>query len=494
MPHLSLEQRSEDFENSRLSIHWDSSIAHTIRTIFPMPTYQYEAVTASGVPVHGTAQAASDAELKQSLERRNLRLISCMPMSLDTLVHQQRSSLPRLYQLRIGEHLREALLTDLPAHEAVRAVSAEPWNHPLLSMAPWIQVVATMCWLVATSFWLLTGALWQAVVASAVVALVVSPMLWLTLHYLYKSRPQQILQNLARRLEAGETLSSAHSVLIPAELNAVMQSDMDDAGKARAAADLVPALLAGHTRSHEFALSMTGSLAILCAVLSVGYAGLLFIVPQFADIFEGFGVELPAVTLMVVQLGRLVEFFGLSGWFCLMGGMLLMLLLFSRALTSGPTMQLLEKLPVFGVAFRWAMQARVARTLAAMIRNGSSWSEALRVATYSSGFSKVREAGANIAQQMETGQSAVSSHYLLSGLPLSMLQTNSEQQSDEERRSAVAETFQSLSEMLTSATHGHGRLFAVILQILTIGVVSFVVAISVLAMFLPLINLLNGLA
>lgn len=459
-----------------------------------MPTYHYEASTASGVPVHGTAEAATDAELKEHLERRNLRLVSCIPMSLDTLIDQHRATLPRLYQLRIGEYLREALLTDLPAHEAVRAVAAEPLTHPILSMAPWLQLTSLLCWLIATAFWLLTGALWQAVVAGAIATLVVAPATWLTLHYLYRSRPRRVLRSLAGRLEAGETLNSAFHLLVPAELHAVMKSSMDDAGKARAAADLVPTLLTGNTRGHEFVMTITGSLAILIAVASIAYAGLLFIVPQFADIFEGFGTELPAITVMIVQIGRLVEFFGLTGWFCVMGAMLIMLMLLSRAMMWAPATQLFEKIPIFGVAFRWAMQARVARTLAAMIRNGSSWSEALRVATSSSGFTAVRRAGESMAVQMESGQPTTASHYLLSGLPLSMLQSSSEQQSDKQRRSAVAETFHSLSEMLTSATYGHGRLFALLVQFSTISIVGLIVGISVLAMFLPLIKLLNDLS
>ncbi|MEZ6132216.1 MAG: hypothetical protein R3C59_26445 [Planctomycetaceae bacterium] len=459
-----------------------------------MPVFRYEATDSSGIPVHGTADAADDAELNAALERRGLRLVSCTLLSLDALISNQRRTLPRLYQLRVGEQLREALLSGLPAHEAVRAIVAEPLVHPLLSVAPWLQGMSVLAFLVAVMCWKVSGSMFAAVQATAIVMLVVVPVIWMVLRRHYLLVPRRLLRRLADRLEAGESLSSEADGVMPDEMRSVMRADIDDAGKARIAADLVPCLLGSSLRTQQFVMATVGPLFLLGVVLVVLYAGMLFIVPQFTDIFEGFGVELPAITLMIVDLGRVVSFFGIAGWVTLIAAGCGILILISKALTTGWTMELLARIPVFGMAFRWAMQAKVARMLAAAVRNGASYAESVRVATAGSGFRSVQSVGQSMAMELETGSGQIIHSRLLSGLPMSMLYVTSSDTSDEERRSAIAQTFQRLSEMLESATVGQGRLFAVLVQFLTVSLAGFCVAVGVFAMFLPLIKLLNDLS
>ncbi|MCP4173047.1 MAG: hypothetical protein GY758_20000, partial [Fuerstiella sp.] len=82
----------------------------------------------------------------------------------------------------------------------------------------------------------------------------------------------------------------------------------------------------------------------------------------------------------------------------------------------------------------------------------------------------------------------------LSGLPLSLLFATDEGTTAEQRRNAVADTFQSLSEMLDSATIGQGRLLSILLQMLTVFLAGLIIATGLLAMVLPLIKLLNDLS
>ncbi|MDG1895178.1 MAG: hypothetical protein P8J37_09730, partial [Fuerstiella sp.] len=102
-----------------------------------MTRYRYEATDRSGIPIHGTTGAESESDLVRQMTARGLRLVSSSELSLNSLIDGHITPLPRLYQLRVGEQLREALMTELPAHEAVRAVAAEPLSHPLLGIAPW---------------------------------------------------------------------------------------------------------------------------------------------------------------------------------------------------------------------------------------------------------------------------------------------------------------------------------------------------------------------
>ena len=170
------------------------------------------------------------------------------------------------------------------------------------------------------------------------------------------------------------------------------------------------------------------------------------------------------------------------------------LILTAISLSVGRVGEFLESVPLLGMAFRWAMQARVARVLAATIRCDVPYGESLRTATAGSGFQSVRQRGELLACELESGSGNMLPTEKLSGLPLSMLFSTDDRTSADHRRTAVADTFQSLSEMLDSATIGQGRLLSILIQMLTVFLAGLIVAIGLLAMFLPLIKLLNDLS
>ena len=460
-----------------------------------MPRYRYEAVDQSGVPIHGTADADNEEILGEQLAERRQRLVSVTELSLDSLLGANSRTLPRLHELRVGEQLREALLTGLPAHQAVRAIAAEPLSHPLLGMMPWLHAATAGVFLCTLAAYCVTGEFVSAVQLSAVLALLIMPSIHGLLMYLYQIRPKAILRSLADRLEYGESVEAGLSVVMPTELKLVMTSDIDDETKARVAADLVPTAVDGHQHTQQFVMTLVGPLAVVCVVMLGMYTTLLVIVPKFKKIFEDFGTELPALTQMVIRISDVLVKLGSFGWIGFTFLTLLGLVLLSVVLAGGRMGELLERVVVFGIAFRWAMQARVARVLSSMIRNDCPYPVAVRTATAASGFRSVKQAGDVIAGSLETGGKPVAGTMTkLSGLPISMMFTETSNGNVDERRIALANTFHSLSDMLSAATIGQGRLFAMLIQFFLIFFIGFVVAIGVFAMFLPLIKLLNDLS
>ena len=75
-----------------------------------------------------------------------------------------------------------------------------------------------------------------------------------------------------------------------------------------------------------------------------------------------------------------------------------------------------------------------------------------------------------------------------------MLFVADDAQSSDQHRIDIAATFQSLSEMLETATISQGRLLAVSLQAITLFCTGVIVVVGVFAMMLPLIKLLNDLS
>ncbi len=459
-----------------------------------MPRFRYEAIDAHGFPIHGMIDAVDVAALQEVLADRRQKLVSTTELSLDSLIGQNREILPRLYQLRLGEHLREALLTGLPAHEAVGAVAAEPLTHPVLGIVSWLQATAVLVFVFASAFWRLTGTYQSLVWATGILAVIGIPLLRVVLTQIYQTRPRALLRSLANRLEAGESLPGSLTTGMPAELRCVMNSQVDDSRKARVAAELVPSVLGGSLLSQQFVLTMVGPL-VMMAVISIGiYTGLLFVVTKFGRIFDDFGTELPSMTSVLMSLSSLLESFGIGGWLAYIGLMISMVVFSAFCLSSSRGAELLEKIPVAGMAFRWSMQARVARILSAMIRNDCSYAESLRTATAGSGFQSVKQHGELLATELDTRSGQALAARKLSGLPLSMLFVSDSGQNENERRADLSATFLSISEMLEAATLGQGRLLAVIVQFLVILFTGFAVAFGVLAMFLPLIKLHNDLS
>ena len=459
-----------------------------------MPRFRYEATDDRGIPVHGTADADNESALSELLSTRKLKLISASELSLNALIAANHRTLPRLYQLRVGEQLREALLSGLPAHEALRSVAAEPLSHPMLDVAPWLQCSATVIFLAVLTCWSLSGALFGALIGTAVVAFIVVPVIWILLRDIYCVRPKRLLRMFADRMEAGEQLPTQLSSAMSSELKFVMQSRISDDAKARVAADLVPSLLGANLKTQQFVMATIGPLAMLMVMLGVIYTGLLFVVPQFTEIFEGFGVELPAITRMVISISRMIDGFGVTGWVLMIALGIGTLIMVAIGITMGPVAEGLSGVPVFGMAFRWVMQARVARILAAMLRNGCTYGESLRTATAGSDFSSVKSIGNTMAFELDSGSGQVLSSPQLSGLPISMMFVSDAGRPEDDRRMGMAKTFQSLSEMLDSAAHSQGRLFSIAVQFFTIGVAGITVGFIVLALFLPLIQLLNDLS
>ena len=394
----------------------------------------------------------------------------------------------------MGEQIREAMMTGLPAHEAVQAIAAEPLTHPLLGVAPWLQGTALVVFLAVTGSWWFTGSFGTLVIAVALITWLVIPAVWILVIWLYRLRPKRILRALAKRLETGAALPSSLTAMMPRELRHVMTAEISDSEKARVAADLVPSLLGSNLRSQQFVMTLISPLIMLSIVMVGIHTMMLFIIPQFVDIFNDFGTDLPAMTEVVVGLSDLFSYFGTAGWVGVMIGCSVGVILVGFGLSSGWAAEYLETIPVVGITFRWAMQARLARILASMIRNDCAFAESLKTAAAGSGFQSVRQHGEMLAKEIEAQSGVVLPTRKLSGLPISMLFTASDTSSFQERKSAIAETFQSLSEMLDAATVGQGRLLAILIQIITVSFIGMLVVVCVLGMFLPLIKLLNDLS
>lgn len=137
---------------------------------------------------------------------------------------------------------------------------------------------------------------------------------------------------------------------------------------------------------------------------------MIFVIPAFKDLFEGFGAELPAPTLIVMNISN---FFVAYWWAiigCVGGGIYSFLYVWKRSVAMQRVMdRFVLKLPIFGEVIRKATIARWSRTLSTMFAAGVPLVESLDSVAGAAGNHVYYEATKNIQLEVSTGNSLMSS-------------------------------------------------------------------------------------
>ncbi len=144
--------------------------------------------------------------------------------------------------------------------------------------------------------------------------------------------------------------------------------------------------------------------AVVIAAIVVTSILLLFVVPTFEELFEGFGAELPAFTQMVINLSRWLS----SNWWILLIiiiGVVVGLKYLNNTSENyrNGVDKLIIKLPVVGDILNKAAVARFARTLSTTFAAGVPLVEALESAAGASGNYVYRSGLLKIRDDVTTG-------------------------------------------------------------------------------------------
>jgi type IV pilus assembly protein PilC len=124
--------------------------------------------------------------------------------------------------------------------------------------------------------------------------------------------------------------------------------------------------------------ALTYPIAVLVVAVIVTAILLIFVVPTFASMFEGFGAELPAFTQMVVNLSNFMIEFGWLLGLSIIGVIMAFLQTKKRSRKFREKLDVLSlKLPAFGALMFNSAIARFSRTLATMFAAGVPLVEAM---------------------------------------------------------------------------------------------------------------------
>jgi type IV pilus assembly protein PilC len=226
--------------------------------------------------------------------------------------------------------------------------------------------------------------------------------------------------------------------------------------------------------------------AVLVVALIVTVILLIFVIPQFENLYKGFGADLPAFTQMVINLSDAVQHDGIyiAAVAAAIGYGFFYFKKRSRAMR-----ELLDrislKVPVIGPILNKAAIARYARTLSTMFAAGVPLVEALDSVAGATGNIVYENAVIRMRDEVSTGQRlqrAMESTGLFPNMVNQMIAVGEESGSLDEMSGKVATFYEAEVDNAVDAMSS-------LLEPLIMVVLGVLVGGLVIAMYLPIFNL-----
>jgi type IV pilus assembly protein PilC len=229
-----------------------------------------------------------------------------------------------------------------------------------------------------------------------------------------------------------------------------------------------------------YPLTVLGIAVIVTAVL------LIYVIPQFEELFKGFGAELPAFTQMVVNMSHWLIESGYQLLFIIGGGFGTFMYFHKRSLKLRQWIdRTMLKMPVIGDILVKASIARFARTLSTMFTAGVPLFEALESVAGATGNIVYSDAVMKMKEQVGTGQQlnlAMSQSGLFPNMVVQMIAIGEESGAIDAMADKVADFFE--AEVDDAVDNLSALMEPMIMAILGILVGGLVVA-----MYLPIFKL-----
>jgi type IV pilus assembly protein PilC len=227
-------------------------------------------------------------------------------------------------------------------------------------------------------------------------------------------------------------------------------------------------------------------MAVLAVAVVVSVILLIFVIPQFEELFKGFGADLPAFTQMVVNLSRFVQH---QGWWMalVIGGSIYA---FFYMMKRSRPMQLardriLLKFPIVGPILVKAAIARFARTLSTMFAAGVPLVEAMQSVAGATGNIVYEEAVLRMKDEVATGQRlqrAMENTGLFPNMVVQMIAVGEESGSLDTMSAKVAEFYEAEVDNAVDSMSS-------LLEPLIMAILGVLVGGMVIAMYLPIFKL-----
>ena len=217
------------------------------------------------------------------------------------------------------------------------------------------------------------------------------------------------------------------------------------------------------------------------------------VIPDFREIFEGFGTDLPKITELILALSSVVEEMVLYWPLTLLffwGSVIAVWLLSKLIFGAAGVRRLVYQIPLMGRVFKQSALAEFSQLLALMIEARMPLPEALKLVGGAVRDPNLSEGAFLAAKLIEAGDSFTDLRGVVRGIPDELLRVPGWGNND----SSLVESLRVSSEVFALQSEITGRSLAGMATPATVIIAGGMIGITVIALFMPLIKLLNDLS
>jgi type IV pilus assembly protein PilC len=226
--------------------------------------------------------------------------------------------------------------------------------------------------------------------------------------------------------------------------------------------------------------------AVLVIAVVVSIILLIFVIPQFEELFKGFGADLPAFTQMVVNLSRFVQHQGWWMGLIIIGAFYAFFYFYKRSRNMQRGIdRIMLKFPIIGPILQKSAIARFSRTLSTMFAAGVPLVEAMQSVAGATGNIVYEEATLRMKDEVATGQRlqrAMENVGLFPNMVIQMIAVGEESGSLDTMSAKVAEFYEAEVDNAVDSMSS-------LLEPMIMAILGVLVGGMVIAMYLPIFKL-----
>jgi type II secretory pathway component PulF len=305
-------------------------------------------------------------------------------------------------------------------------------------------------------------------------------------------RLPHVLNVLAYRLEMGDSLDAAIASIghsLPPHLRGLMLAGLRSGHLAEALEEYVDMERTQSEMRRRLLASLLYPFFLLSVLIGVLVLFRQVVMGPFVRIFLDFNCTLPKLTEMLIC--GFYHFWPIMwGMVVLLGLLVLISLVMTVASRASLLWWMLYKIPMLGPLVRWSQIAHFARLMGLLTEQSVPLPDALRLTSGGLRDANLALGCRRAAEDVDAGQPLVGSLAAKPQFPASMIPLVGWGQ----QTPALPDAFRAIAEMFEGRVRSQGSLLAAFLLPVMFLTIITVVGLIVIAMFLPLISLIQKLS
>lgn len=220
------------------------------------------------------------------------------------------------------------------------------------------------------------------------------------------SKFKKIINLISQDVEAGVSFATAIAKY-PKVFNDLFVNMIKSGELSGNLEDVLEKLHTQMKKDHDLIAGVKGAmvypLVVVIAMVGIGIAMIIFVVPKLITIFEEFQADLPLATKILIKTSKFITNNGL--WIVI--GLAIIIMAFTKFARSKPGKKILHKillyLPVFGKISKKINLARFCRTVSSLLKTDISIVQALEITSMVVGNIYYKQALANASKKITKG-------------------------------------------------------------------------------------------